>query len=102
MNFLFETVEISPVVIKLYFRFRGTQNPIGEVINKYEKIWLNSASKTATLVLGLSDEQAGLVAELVLTLRLGYAHRVATSGKPKVSKERAIQSFSFIHSLISG
>jgi len=102
VDFLFNSVEISPVVIKLYFRFRGTSNPIGKVIQKYEKQWLAGASKTAIDVLHLPAEQAAIIAELVLTLRLGFAHRFATSTKPVESRERAKKIFDFIHSMLGG
>ena len=102
IDFLFASVELSPVVLKLYFRFRGTANPIGSVIRKYEKQWLTGASKTATEVLHLPAEQAAIIAELILTLRLGFAHRFATSTKPAESRERAKKIFDFIHSLLGG
>lgn len=100
VNFLFDSVEISPVIIKLYFRFRGTANPLGHVIQKYEKHWLAGASKTATEILNLPPAQAVNLAELILTLRLGFAHRFATSAKPLEARERAKQIFDFIHSLV--
>lgn len=102
MDFLFNSVELSPVIIKLYFRFRGTDNPIGQVIQKYEKQWLGSASKTLVQLLGMPQEQALMLVELMLTLRLGFAHRLATSSKPKESRERAQKIFSYIHSMLSG
>lgn len=99
VDFLFNSVELSPVVIKLYFRFRGTPNPIGSVIQKYEEQWLAGASKTAFEILHLPAEQAAIIAELVMTLRLGFAHRFATSAKPAESIERAKKTFDFIHSM---
>jgi DNA-binding transcriptional regulator YbjK len=102
IDFLFDSVELSPVIIKLYFRFRGTSSPLGQVINKYEKHWLKDASKTLIEVLGMSDEQASILAELILTLRLGFGHRFATSDKPDESRERAKKIFNFIHSLMAG
>lgn len=102
VDFLFNSVELNPVVIKLYFRFRGTQNPIGMVIQKYEKQWLAGAAKTAVDVLHLPAEQAAIIAELILTLRLGFAHRYATSASPIESREGARKTFEFIHSLLNG
>jgi hypothetical protein len=102
VDFLFNSVELSPVVIKLYFRFRGSPNAIGTVIQKYEKQWLAGASKTAVDVLHLPAEQAAIIAELVLTLRLGFAHRFATSAEPGESRDRAKKIFDFIHSMLGG
>lgn len=44
-NFLFTSIALNPVVIKLYFRFRGSDNSIGKVIQKYEKQWLKAPLK---------------------------------------------------------
>jgi DNA-binding transcriptional regulator YbjK len=100
IDFLFASVELSPVLIKLYFRFRGMANPLGQVIEKYEKQWLDRASKTLVKVLDMPAEQAATLAELILTLRMGFAHRFATSSRPDESRERAKQIFTFIHSLL--
>lgn len=102
IDFLFASVELSPVIIKLYFRFRGTANPLGHVIEKYERQWLDGASKTLVKVLDLPAEQAATLAELILTLRMGFAHRFATSAEPDEFRERAKQMFNFIHSLLAG
>ena len=101
IDFLFDSVELSPVIIKLYFRFRGTDNPIGQVIQKYESQWLKAASKTAINVLGMPAEHTDLLAELVLTLRLGFAHRFATSAQPEKTRARAKMTLDFIYSLLA-
>jgi hypothetical protein len=102
IGFLFDTAEMNPIAIKLYYRLRGTANPIGTVIRKHEKQWLEGAAKTLVNVLGTAPDQASLVAELGLTLRLGYAHRFATSAKPGEARQRAEQTFGFIHALLGG
>jgi hypothetical protein len=102
IDFLFESVALDPVIIKLYFRFRGSATPVGSVIKKYEKQWLDGASKSLVDILGMPEEQSSLLAELVLTLRLGFAHRFATSAKPREARERAEKTFEYIHSLIAG
>jgi hypothetical protein len=101
VEFLLENASSDPLIIKLYFRFRGSQNSIGNVIQKYEKQWLAGATKSAEGILGLSKEQATLLAEVVLTLRLGFAFRVATSTKPQDSRENAEKIFSYMHGLFS-
>jgi len=102
IQFLFDSATNDPVIIKLYFRFRGTANPIGEVIRKYEKQWLNAATKSVTKSLGLPAEQAALFAELMLTLRLGFAHNLATSGKPAEARARTEKIFEFLHGMMIG
>ncbi len=99
VGFLFDSVEQNPLIIKLYFRFRGTANPVGKVIQKYEKQWLENATKTIVAILGLSNDQASLLAETMLTLRLGFAHRVATSSDVKKSRERAETIFNLIQAM---
>lgn len=101
-TFLFDAVEQNPLIIKLYFRFRGSQNPVGKVIQKYEKQWLATAVKTLTTVVGLAPDQAATLAEFVLTVRLGYAHRLATSSNAKLARAAAEKTFDMIHTMIGG
>jgi hypothetical protein len=77
-------------------------SPIGDVIKKYEKKWLEAASKSIITLFGLPQEQALMLAELILTLRLGFAHRFATAAKPGEARERGEKTFGFIHELLSG
>ena len=100
-DFIFQSTEQDPAIIKLYFRFRGTKNPIGDVIKKYEKEWLNGATKTASSLLQLPQEEASLLAELLMILRLGFAHRFVSSPKPKEARERAEKIFKLIHGLLA-
>ncbi len=102
VQFLFNSVDENPVIIKLFFRFRGTSNAVGKVIQKYEKHWLDGATATLINVLGLSGEVASQLAELILTLRIGFTHRIATSAQPKIARERAEQIFNLIHTLGAG
>lgn len=101
LDFLMKSVESTPVTIRLYFRFRGTSNPIGDVIQKHETQWLQKASKTLNSVLGLPKEQALLLAEFVLTVRMGFAHRLVTSKNKADAGARAKQTFNYIHALLS-
>ncbi len=100
LDFLFDSVLKDPVVIKIYFRFRGTANPLGQVIAKYEKQWLSAAAKSSVKTLGLSLEEAKLLAELAFTLRLGFAHNLATSDSPALARARAEKIFESIHGLV--
>jgi hypothetical protein len=99
VGFLFDSVEHNPLIIKLYFRFRGTANPVGKVIQKYEKQWLENATKTIAAILGLPTDRASLIAETMMTLRLGFAHRVATASDVKKSRERAEAVFDLIQAM---
>lgn len=100
VDFLLDSAQMNPLIIKLYFRYRGTENPIGKVIQKYEKEWLKSAARSLVDVLKLDAEKAVLLAELMLTLRMSFAHRQATSERPEEFRERAKEIFGFIHALV--
>lgn len=99
VRFLFDSVEQNPLIIKLFFRFRGTPNAVGKVIQKYEKQWLENATKTVTTILGLPFDQACLLAESMLVLRLGFAHRIVSSSNFRQSRERAETVFDMIQNL---
>lgn len=101
LNFVFDTGATRPVVVQMYFRYRGSDNPIGVAIAKYERQWLRSAQKTLIDLLKLPKEQAELLAELMLTLRLGFTHRVITDPKPRLARDRAESIFAKIHELLT-
>jgi hypothetical protein len=102
VDFLFDSIEQNPLIIKLFYRFRGSSNSVGKVIQKYEQKWISNASRTLVNILGLSSDQAVLLAELALTLRLGFAHRLVTSSNPTKARERASNTFDVIHMMIAG
>lgn len=101
-QFLFDETELNPIIVKLYFKFRGTSNEVGKVIQKYERDWLQGAVKTLTAVQCLPVDQATLLAELVLTLRLGFAHRIATSSSSKKARENAERTLDLIYMILQG
>ncbi len=100
VSFVFDTISDIPVVIKIYFRFRGSETPMGEIIRKYEEHWLDSATRCAVEILGLPKENARLLSELLLTIRLGFGHRFATSVKPLEARARAEKIFDLIHAYV--
>ena len=99
-DFLFEAAHLNPTVIKLFYRYRGTYNPLGQIIEQYERRWLETASKTLCEIFELPSNQAILIVEFILTVRLGYAHRLTTSMEPTQSKQRVDETFEAIHSLL--
>jgi len=101
LNFLFDAAVEDPVPIKLYFRFRGSKTPLGDVIKKHEKQWLTTAATTLEKLLEIPAEHAALIAELTLTLRLGFAHRLATSANPRETRASAEKIFSVLQGLIT-
>ncbi|MCB0414735.1 MAG: TetR/AcrR family transcriptional regulator [Bdellovibrionales bacterium] len=101
-DFLIETTHLNPTVIKLFYRYRGTSNSLGQIIEKYESKWLKTASKTLCEIFNLAPRDAILIVEFILTVRLGYAHRIVTSFDPKDSEQQAKKTFEAIHNLLSG
>ena len=101
MQYLFDSVESNPVIIKLFFRFRGSANVVGKIIQKHEKQWMKAATETIQKVVGLPDVEASLLAELVLTLRLGFAHRVASTTNSHQARVSAENIFAMIHGLLA-
>lgn len=92
----------TPVIIKLYFRFRGTATPMGVAIKKYEKHWLDFMAANFIRIMGLDENKAVSVCRAILTLRLGYFHRVATS--PNSAKEtlEAKEGLNLLYSHVCG
>lgn len=101
IQFLFDSAIKDPVIVKIYFRFRGTGNAIGKVIEKYESQWTKIATKSAAKILNVPDGQAALIAETALTLRLGFAHKIASSESPKEARAQAEKIFDHLHSYLS-
>jgi hypothetical protein len=99
-EFVFQAVQENPVIIKLHFRFRGSSTPIGEVIKKYEKYWSDSMTKNFVQILKISPTQASAFSEMILTLRLGSAYRIATSTPSAKVIEEARANFSFLYDAI--
>lgn len=99
-DFLIEAAFTHPTAIKLYYRYRGTSNSIGRIIQDYECKWIQLASKALTEVLDFSAENATLIVEMILTLRLGYAHRLVTSDKPLEIKTKANEAFKTLQFLL--
>jgi len=99
-NFLLDTASSNPLIVKLYFKFRGSENSLGEVIRKYESHWMEGATQTLVQTLSVPRQEAEWMAESALTFRMAYAHRVATSRKTEKSRENADRAFDWVHSLI--
>lgn len=77
----------EPVIIKFYYRFRGTNTRIGSSIKKYEKNWLENMAGNIQLSLNIDSQEALLLARTLLMMRLGFYHRIATASSP--AKEMA-------------
>lgn len=87
-EFIYQTVTSYPVIIKLYYNFRGTNTPIGVTISKYEKHWLEFIAKNLVKIYKMPSKRAATIAYILLTLRMGLAHKIVSSPAPaKVIEE---------------
>ncbi|MBS1971329.1 MAG: hypothetical protein JSU04_13560 [Bdellovibrionales bacterium] len=98
----FAKMEAEPILIKLYFRFKGTKTPMGATIKKYEKHWLDYMSEIFMRVLKYDEAEASNICQIIQTLRLGFCHRIVTSAHPIKEKEEALKSLELIHQRITG
>ncbi|QLY26431.1 TetR/AcrR family transcriptional regulator [Bdellovibrio sp. KM01] len=98
-EFVLQAVQANPVIIKLHYRFRGTDTAIGKVIAKYEKYWIGNTSKSLMEIMGMSSAEASAFAEMVMVLRLGFAFRVVTSKDSSRVLREAKLAMNFIDGL---
>jgi hypothetical protein len=96
----FKNVKEEPVIIKLYYRYRGTATPIGSVIKKYEKHWLDYMTSNFIRILSLDQKTAFTISATILTLRLGFSHRIATSTAPAKELQEAREALDLLHGQI--
>ena len=100
VRYLFDCALSDPVIIRLYFRLRGTTNPIGKIIERYENQWLDSAAKKLVDFVKLPKEQSLRIASLLVALRLGACHRMVSAKDPNTARKHLEGTFNEIHSLI--
>lgn len=93
----FQKAQSEPILLKLYFRFRGTATPIGSAIKKYEKHWIDFISKCLIRAESIEPKKALATTRAILVLRLGFLHRIATSSTPANEVLDANESMELIH-----
>lgn len=101
VEFMLQEAEANPTVVKLYYRYRGSPNTLGKVIDKHERLWSKTAAKLLEDIYGLSKERSLQIVEFALTLRMGYAHKVITSKNRKAAKVATLHTFDAIHNLLT-
>ncbi|WP_413288348.1 TetR/AcrR family transcriptional regulator [Bdellovibrio sp. HCB337] len=93
----FQKAQTEPLLLKLYFRFRGTTTPIGSAIKKYEKHWTEYIAKCLVQAKVLDPQSALATTRAILVLRLGFLHRIATSSTPAKEALDANESMDLVH-----
>lgn len=98
---IFEFAQKHPEVIQLYYRFMGSMNPIGEKISEFESEAMNRQATAIASGFGISKAEALLVAEMMITFRMGvcfrFAHAKLTQRADRKKLEVAMSRF-FKHS----
>lgn len=81
----------DPIIIKLYFRFKGTDTPIGTSIQKYEDSWLEFMANNLKTILKFDQKKAINASRIILFMRLGNYHHVASSKNFEIEHPLAVE-----------
>lgn len=74
---------LEPALLLIYYRYAGTQNPIGEKVRELEDLYLRTVEARLRKFMGLSEREARAASETLQGLRMGLAHRSATTNLTK-------------------
>jgi AcrR family transcriptional regulator len=80
---LLKLAERYPWFTQLYYRFRGSENVIGERISEIERAYFTKQVKEMSSALGSDAPRGLLVAEILTAFRLGLAHAWTTGNLKK-------------------
>lgn len=69
----------NPALMALYYRYTGTQNPIGKKIAELEGAYIDIVRTRLQKYFGLSKGDASTVAEVLHGMRMGLAHRYSNT-----------------------
>lgn len=73
-------------ILPLYFRYAGTKNPLGLMVEKLEQEQLKELSRAVAKLFKIPVRDAYLVAELILAMRMGIGFRYSQLGLNKEYK----------------
>lgn len=77
---LLKHADEHPWVLPLYYQYQGSETALGEAIAEVERAYLETTLVEVRRALGLSASSARWVAEVLLTLRMAFAHRHQRTG----------------------
>lgn len=77
-NFVLAIALENPTIIKSYFKFRGQQELLSDVINQYYNQTFHYYYSAFKTVMKFTDERALSAAQLLLITRMGCAHHILT------------------------
>jgi len=87
-----------PWVIPLYYRYRGTVNPLGKRIKLLEERYLKSMTEEIKQALQVRNETARVLAETLMAVRLGLAYHWVFSDFRKHSRKEDL--LAIVHSVL--
>jgi AcrR family transcriptional regulator len=97
---LLERTRAHPLVLALYFRFRGSQTPIGKRIARVEAIQADREIAELRRLYGLSRADGARMAEIIGSIRMGLAHSWSVGELTAVST--AAQAASHFRAALEG
>jgi hypothetical protein len=69
----------NPSLLALYYRYVGTQNPIGKKIRELEDAYTNVVRSHLEKFFGLPKSEAFILSEVLHGMRMGLAHRYSNT-----------------------
>jgi len=92
-NFIVTACTENPIFIKLYFRYKGSENILGVTIEKFESLWIQKFSKHIMRVLKVSPDEAQSLCRTLLILRMGYCFDIVTTKGISIDIKNKIDCF---------
>lgn len=80
VELMLASAQRAPWVLPLYFRYVGTDTPLGDCVQRVEQRYLSVATGELQRAMGLPEEHAAWTAELFHAARMGIVHRQLISG----------------------
>lgn len=96
LRHLLQDSEKYPWILTLYFRYKGTKTRIGIRIQKVEKLYVKKSQNELEKVFGMNPTRAKLMAELLISMRMGLSHAWSTELKGKSSEDDVLEEMQSI------
>lgn len=77
---MLENAGKNPALLALYYRYAGTQNPIGLKIAELDQHYVDAVRNRLVKYFGLPATEAKIVSEVLHGMRMGLAHRYSNMG----------------------
>lgn len=89
--FAIEATINRPVFLKIFFRYRGTENIIGKTIAKFEQLFIKKFSKHLIAVLKIKEVEAEELTELLYIMRMFYCYQIMTKSVKKIDSVKSTE-----------